>query len=159
MKGLVQVINEKLKIRKSSIKIKYTPKTVSDLKYIVGEKIKNEDYDLRDINVSNILVFDYLFRDINRFEKEKIHSLDLSGWDVSNAKSFKGMFFNCFELEEIIGIEDWNVSNVNDMRSMFYNCKKLTCDISDWNINDNCNIFNIVANAANVRIPNLYNFV
>lgn len=159
MKGLVQVINEKLKIRKSPIKIKYTPKTSSNLKYIINEKIKNGDYDLRDIDVSNILEFDYLFRYIPTVEREKIRSLDMSGWDVSNAKSFKGMFLNCVQLEEIIGIENWNVSNVNDMRSMFYNCKNLTCDISNWNINDNCNIFNIVTNAANVRIPNLYNFV
>lgn len=158
MKSLTQIINEKLKIRKSSIKIKYTPKTVSDLKYIVGEKIKNEDYDLRDIDVSNILVFDYLFRDINRFEKEKIRSLDMSGWDVSNAKSFKGMFFNCFDLEEIFGIENWNVSNVTDMRGMFYNCRKLTCDISDWNINDNCYISNVVTNAENIITPNISNF-
>lgn len=160
MKDLLQIINEKLKIRKSkSIKINHIPKTISDLKYIVGEKIKNEDYDLSDIDVSNVLVFDYLFRDINRYEKNKIKSLDVTGWDVSNAKSFKGMFFNCFELEEINGIEEWNVASVNDMRSMFYNCKKLICDISDWKINDNCNIFNIVTGAEHVRIPNLFNFV
>ena len=117
MKDLLQIINEKLKIRKSkSIKINHIPKTISDLKYIVGEKIKNEDYDLRDIDVSNVLVFDYLFRDINRYEKNKIKSLNVTGWDVSKVENMYKMFSHSpFNGD----ISTWNLNNAKDIYGMF----------------------------------------
>ena len=47
------------------------------------------------------------------------------------------MFYGCFELTDIIGIENMNIDNVERMDYMFSDCKKLdiTDKIKDWKVN------------------------
>lgn len=69
--------------------------------------------------------------------------LDLSGWDVSNVKSFRQLF-GVSEREGILkklNLSNWDTRNVLDMRYMFssnssYALKVLDLDISGWNVSN-----------------------
>ena len=53
-----------------------------------------------------------------------LDNLDLSKTVVNNARSFYGMFRECFSLESI-QFGNWNTSRVSDMTVMFAGCRKL----------------------------------
>jgi Mycoplasma protein of unknown function, DUF285 len=57
---------------------------------------------------------------------------DLSGWDVSNATSLRGMFATASEFTGL-GLDRWNVSNVQDFSFMFAWCTSFTGNVSAWN--------------------------
>ena len=37
----------------------------------------------------------------------------------------KGLFYGCYNLKEINGLEKFNTNNLTDMSSLFYECKSL----------------------------------
>lgn len=100
---------------------------------IIQERlIKSSDLDLSDINVSKITSFDDLFFDCGAT------TINVSGWNISNATDLSEMFANCKSLQEIIGLETWNMSNAENIMGMFYYCKDLCkMNISTWNT-ENC---------------------
>ena len=51
--------------------------------------------------------------------------LDVSSFDTHNAENFDQVFEYCYNLEQIIGLENWDTSNVWDFWEMFYCCYKL----------------------------------
>lgn len=68
--------------------------------------------------------------------RKDLIDLDLSHWDMSEAKSIEGMLAIC-SFKNINFLKDWDVSNVTNMKILFAYCDKLE-DISglkDWNIN------------------------
>ena len=116
---------------------------------------QGEDVVIRNLDVSLIEDFKYLFADIARRVKtldlsgwktsnienmkeifygcNNLESLDLSGWDTSNVRDTSWMFWNCVGLKSI-DLSDWDVSNVGDMNSMFTYCETLkSLDLSGWN--------------------------
>ena len=77
----------------------------------------------------------------------RFKTIDISGWDTSNVKDMTMMFYGCFELTDIIGIENMNIDNVECMNYMFSDCKKLdiTDKIKDWKVNPKkCSCFRYV---------------
>jgi hypothetical protein len=62
------------------------------------------------------------------------------------------MFFGCFKLEKIKGIEDWDIYNVESMRSMFYNCPRLCLDLTSWDINNTCETSNMTYEAKHIKL-------
>ena len=45
--------------------------------------------------------------------------LDISKWNISNAKNMNGVFIRCSSLEYIPDISNWNTSNVENMYGIF----------------------------------------
>lgn len=106
----------------------------------------------------------------------------LEEWDVSNAKSMKGMFKNAGAFNAQIGswdvrnVEDmsdmfngangfsrditsWDVGNVKDMSSMFYGARLFNRDLSSWNVTQvtDCKDFSTLAEAWMAPKPNFTN--
>ena len=52
----------------------------------------------------------------------KLKNLDLSNFNTSNVMNMENMFYGCFELKEIKGIERFNTNKVTNMRGMFEFC-------------------------------------
>ena len=127
MKSLVQIIQERLIIKKN--KYKYFPKTKQELKAIIKKRIEKEgnEVDLNDIDVSKITDMSDLFvgTDFNG---------DISQWNTSNVTDMSFMFYDCESFNQ--DISTWDVSNVKNMRGMFLGFKKFNTDISDWDVSN-----------------------
>ena len=132
MKQLNQYIKEKLIINKDYRDAKtVSPKSFDELRKIIEDRYKKlgpgaeqKPIDFNDIDVSNL----YFFcndKSEGIFEYTKFKYIDISSWDVSNAKSMRSMFYGCDELKSVGDISKWDVSNVTDMRYMFFTCEKL----------------------------------
>ena len=75
-----------------------------------------------------------------------LESLDTTGWVTSSVEMMNGMFAECRQLTEIIGIESWDTSKVGIkqnsinngvfcMQNMFRDCSSLTnLDLKGWNV-------------------------
>ena len=105
-----------------------TVKSFDELRNIIedrydklGPGTKENPIDFNDIDVSNIDSFcdnkGILYKGI--FEETKFKYIDISYWDVSNAKSMRHMFYKCEELKSVGDISCWDVSNIKNMSSMF----------------------------------------
>lgn len=150
MKTLLQTINEKLKIRKStSNNIKYKPDSLEQLKKIIKEKVENtlgEILDLTDIDVSNLTSIEnmtvYTYLDIIN-HKSKIDTVDVTDWDVSNIKNFKRAFCSRLgnRITTIIGLDTWDVSNGENFREFFSDCWNLKefDGVENFKFGKNCN--------------------
>ena len=145
MKSLNQYIKEKLIINKDYRDNVIVVKSFDELRKIIedrykklGPGTKDNPIDFNDIDVSNIDSFysNTYYRGI--FGNTNFKYIDISAWDVSNAKSMRSMFYGCDELKSVGDISKWNVSNVTDMRYMFYECDELESvgNISKWDVSN-----------------------
>ena len=126
----------------------YRAKDKEDLRKRIQSEIKtymsdpmsyNEIIDLNFIDVSLIENFDDLFRNIEdeayiQTYKFNYMNVDVSEWDVHNAKSMESMFkgmrnFNC-------DLSKWHVDNVTNMSYMFDGCFNFSGDISNWHVDN-----------------------
>ena len=142
MKQSNQHILEYLIINKDYSDGKIVVKSFNELRNIIedrydklGPGTKRNPIDFNDIDVSNIDSF-CNDKDIGLFYETKFKYINISYWDVSNAKSMRYMFVKCEELESVGDISEWNVSNVTDMSWMFYYCKKINQDLSGWDVSN-----------------------
>jgi surface protein len=80
---------------------------------------------------------DWLFRRL-----EKLETIDVSMFDVSNVVSMESMFEWCSALKAIDGLEAWSVDKVKNMEKMFYLCFNLVNvdGIQAWGINHATNM-------------------
>ena len=155
MKPLNQYIKEKLIINKDYREAKIVVKSFDELQKIIkdryeklGPGTKQDPIDFNDIDVSNI---DYFCTNkgkgifcVGLFDHTRFKYIDISDWDVSNAKSMHKMFYWSEKLESVGDISKWNVSKVTDMAFMFYDCESFNQDISKWdvsNVTDAINMF------------------
>ena len=155
-------INEKLKINSKTAIYKYLPKDCNELEAILEEKLNNSKdgvIDVSDIDTSNVITLDRLFefdtehkiteiKGLNfwnvsncddftaTFKDLLITNIDISDWDMSNAKRLAFMFMNCINIESVGDLSKWNTDKVRDTKFMFHKCRNLTNigDISNWNI-------------------------
>ena len=138
MKNLRSYLTERLLINKDFKDNRITVTSLKELKNIIKEryvdpntKKPNNHIDLSDIDVSEL-------NDLSTaFLWYRFKTIDISGWDTSNVKDMTMMFYGCFDLTDIIGIENMNIDNVECMNYMFSDCKKLdiTDKIKDWKVN------------------------
>lgn len=101
-----------------------------ELKGLIDKRynINKSELDLSDINVKRIDNFSELFRDF-----ADVETINISGWDLTNASTLRQMFYGCKNLKEIIGIENLNVFYINDMSYMFFSCSSLkNLNLSKW---------------------------
>ena len=140
MKSLLNIINEKLKIKQSSNKTNindeelneiYKPHTKDELITIISNFIEKygDDVDLNMIDTSLITDMSHLFKKFPNFNG------DVDLWNVSNVKDFNAMFKDCKNIEQM-NLTNWNVEKCKDFSDMFYNCKSLKTigNISNWDI-------------------------
>lgn len=72
--------------------------------------------------------------------------------DFTNSTSFEKMFQNCEKLEGDLDLTNWNTSNVTTMYQTFYNCKSINkIDISTWDISKTTNMYGMFNNCRNVK--------
>lgn len=100
----------------------YRPKNKNELMNLVH----NERISLKDIDVSLVDDFSYVF-----YYSKRLDFLGIERWDVSNAKDMSYMFYCCESFNA--DLSRWNVSKVENMASMFFNCKNFNQDLSKWN--------------------------
>ena len=141
MKHLNQFITEyivKKKLDKpidSENNYKYCPKTTDDLISIIHTLLDKGETNLNCIDTSNITDMVRLFSNASIKTKIKNINIDISGWNVHNVKSMKGMFFeyNNFNCD----LSGWDVSNVKDMSFMFDNCKNFEGKgLENWSVSN-----------------------
>ena len=138
MKNLRSYLTERLLINKNFKDNRITVTSLKELKNIIKEryvdpntKKPNHHIDLTDIDVSEL-------DDLSEtFLWYRFKTIDISGWDTSNVKDMRMMFYGCYELTDIIGIENMNIDNVECMDYMFSDCKNLdiTDKIKNWKVN------------------------
>lgn len=81
-------------------------------------------------------LFEYCFTTTANME------LDLSGWDVSNVKSFRYLFASGYtKVLKKLNMSNWDTRKLKDMYDMFsdnnsYPFKLLELDISGWNVSN-----------------------
>ena len=160
MKTLNNYINEALIKKNSKIQIyKYCPKTYSELRAIVKERLsEDKNANLNDIDITNVTdmsqknedgCYGLFFRldphniDISLWNTSNVEDMafmfdscqnfncDLSKWDVSKVEDMSSMFSHCYKFEGI-GLDKWKVSNVKHMYWMFEKCKNLNINLSNW---------------------------
>lgn len=150
---------------------KYHPQTTLQLVNCIAKHIIDQNYDLNDIDVSDITDFSDLFQRFDQPEitpqilADYVSKMDLSLWDVSNGENFKYMFmiwtydankqnmFNC-------DISKWDVRNGKDFSYMFKGCANFNQDLSNWNVSNGqyfigmfygCTVFESNLNKWNIK--------
>ena len=78
------------------------------------------------------------------FQGSTIQRVNVTGLVTSVTKDIGGMFNGCRNLTEIIGMDTWDTSNVTNMEYMFQNIGAETIDISNWVLNDNLQVGNVL---------------
>lgn len=84
--------------------------------------------DLRGLNVSKMTNMTGLFENC-----DKLDSLNVSNWDVSNVTNMYTMFRGCGTSNLTLDLNNWNVSNVLDIDYMFEYCNAKYIKVSKWN--------------------------
>ena len=179
MKTFNKLISEKLIINKNTKNIyEYTPKSKKELQKIIDKIVKeskdgNINLNNIDINNPNIDSLENLFAfntkihtldvsawdvsniknlDYTFYELENLEYINLTGWDIKNVTTMSGIFSSNFKLTTIKGIENWDVSNIIELEFVFEFCKNLKIDLSNWNINPNADTYHIVYKAPGVKL-------
>ena len=108
---------------------KYFPKTKFELREIIKEHYKDHNYNLNDIDVSQIKDLSFLF---NHDEHTGYKDFDISKWDVSSGVDFSYMFYWCNNF--VSDISKWDVSSGRNFQCMFFMCEKFNSDLSQWDV-------------------------
>lgn len=113
---------------KRTIKVKTKKELISLIKSTMEKE--GPRCDLNFIDVSGLRDFSYVFYENRNFNG------DISGWDVSGARTMKGMFMRSVFTGDI---SRWNVSKVKNMKSMFFN-SMFNGDLSHWDVSSVVNM-------------------
>ena len=99
---------------------------------------------------------------------DKIESIDLSKFDITNITNMSCIFKGCTSLEYLLGINNFDTKNVNNISGMFKGCSSLgdLPDISKWDISnvtdiswmfDGCNLLESLPDLKNWDTKNIIN--
>lgn len=77
---------------------------------------------------------------------------DFSGWDMSNSKDLRGMFYNCNVAVSLGNLSNWHVTNVTDMSYFATNCKALSSigSLDAWNVENVTNMSAMFEGCENI---------
>jgi hypothetical protein len=84
------------------------------------------------------------------FNTSEFSSINLTGWNTSNATTFISMFSSCLNLTEVIGLSSLRATESESLKNMFYNCVKMSFDTHDFS-----NQFGVDLGAAGKTSVNL----
>ena len=101
-------------------------------KGIKEEYIKNDIYNLSNLDVSGVKDMANLFEKFNFNIPIKI---DITKWNVNNVTNMESMFADSKGFNQ--DLNGWNVYGVTNMRNMFLNCTDLNQSFSNWLIKEN----------------------
>jgi surface protein len=104
-------------------------------------KLRGDNADLNDIDVSNIKDMSHIFGSIWDTNKKEYVKLpfetfngNISGWDVSKVENMEFMFRDAKSFNS--DITKWDVSNVTRMYGMFIGCYTFNQQIGDWKVSN-----------------------
>ena len=127
-----------------------------------------ENWDLSNSTINGLMLYNC----------SSLEQIDVSNWNMPNAKGSDGIFQSCAKLKTIIGIETlvdnrwysitslfrdckslpnqdlsrWDTSNVSTSAVTFQGCESMTeIDISNWNISNITNISGMFLNCYNLE--------
>ena len=92
---------------------------IDAVEFFDGSPFNREDFDCSNFNFNKLVATKWMFRNMN-----KIVTLNLKNWDVTNLSLVDGMFDSCNNLEHIY-TSSWGEMKVGTTERMFYNCRKL----------------------------------
>lgn len=101
-------------------------------------------------DVSNVKDFAGMFSGCSNLEE-----VDVSNWKLTKAYTTLAMFYNCFHLKTIKGLDTWSLNGNIDMSNMFFECRHLKNigDINYWSPS----LYNkMFSNCNNQIIPKWY---
>lgn len=108
---------------------KWDTSNVKNMSYMFRTCTAMEEIDVSNLDVSNVENMEYMFS-----FSENLKKINTTGWDTRSVKTTRGMFMNCFSLEELPGSDGWQLLSNTDMYYMFQNCYPLEyLDVSKWN--------------------------
>lgn len=82
------------------------------------------------------------------YQCNKLRSLDLSGWDISNVTDMSETFYRC-ESADYIDVSNWDTSNVTKMSGTFNRTVLLTeLDLSNWDTAKVVNVSNMFSESG-----------
>ena len=86
------------------------------------------------INLESL--FRYVHKKLNNgLGMSNIKIVNVSDWNVSSISNFEYCFTWLDNVEHIEGLDTWDMSNANTINGMFYNCKKLKeLDLNGWEL-------------------------
>lgn len=159
MKTLIEVINEKLKIRVSkSTKVTYIKNEDELLEHIEKTNdFKNGILDLQNLSFENFETLMFRVNDVLQkvHSKHIIHTINVSGWVFPDKKDFTlvNIFSELGSIKQIIGLYTWDMSNVVNIAGMFNGCINLTelDDISNWDLRNCDNFARVFRDCAALR--------
>ena len=92
-------------------------------------------------------------------ECNKIEYLNLSSFNTSNTTDMGWMFYKCYELQEVKGINKFDTSKVNNMRAMFAKCSEMIyLDLSNFNTSNVDDFGWMFHKCSNLKKLNILNF-
>jgi len=68
------------------------------------------------------------WRCLYAFRGSDVTSLNISGWDTSSVATFYGMFYQCYDIEQVIGLNELSSASVtgSGTAAMFQSCRKIS---------------------------------
>ena len=93
-------------------------------------------------------------------EQGKGDTLDVSSLSkFITCDDFSGLFFDFYNVKQIIGLEKWDVSKVINMDYMFSDCKSLTeLDLSNWDVSKVTNMNGMFSDCKSLTELDLSNW-
>ena len=126
------------------------PRNRGELLNEILKRFKRGQYNLNDIDTSEITDMSSLFYGSYNFENVDISKLDVSEWDVSNVRYMYKTFAMCRDFN--CDLSKWDVSNVKNMEYMFYNSKKFNSDLSKWDVSNVGSMNCMFARNTNLKV-------
>ena len=105
---------------------KWDTSNATNLSYMF-RNLNVEELDLTGLDLDSATDISYMFYG------STVKKVNTTGWDTESVTTTRGMFMNCYALEEITGSGAWYLPNNTDMYYMFQQCYALeTLDVSNW---------------------------
>ena len=102
------------------------------IEYLISEIEKQgKNVVIKNLDVSLVGDLSGLFYNLYNI-RNRIKSLDMSGWNTSGIEDMSHMFDSCVNLKSL-NLSGWDTSKVENMNGMFYGCRSLkSLDLSGW---------------------------